>query len=98
MPFHGRRGPLRAFRLLSGIVVLLALGASSSHSHEGHLSSSHQCAVCQVASLHLDVAGDLPALPPPVIQPEEEALGFPESYSPRRALNPTLPRAPPFVA
>jgi len=94
----GRRVTLRVLRLLSGVVLLLALGASSTHSHAGQLASSHHCPVCQVAGLHLDAAGDVPVVPPPLIRPEEGSPRIPEPTPPVRPLSPILPRGPPAVA
>jgi hypothetical protein len=95
---RGRPGTLGVLRLLSGVVLLLALGASSSHSHAGHLSSSHHCPVCQVAGQHLDAVPDLAVVPPPVVTPEECEPSAPHAAPSARFPSSVLPRGPPFVA
>jgi hypothetical protein len=95
---RGRPGTLRVLGLLSGIVLLLALAASSSHSHVGQLGGSNHCPVCQVAGLHLDAVGDLPVVPSPVVGLEEKVPLVPEPALPAPSLAPALPRGPPAIA
>ena len=87
-----------AFRLLSGLLLLSAVGVSAGHSHVGELTSPTHCALCQVVGMELDSRADVPASPSQREVREDWVLHPPVLHAPPPAVPDLLPRGPPSFA
>jgi hypothetical protein len=87
-----------AFRLLSGLLLLSAIGVSAGHSHVGELTSPTHCAICQVVGMELDSKADLPTSLSQSEVREDSVLHPPAIHAPPPAVPDLLPRGPPLFA
>jgi len=92
------RWALGALRLLGGALLLAEMVLAAGHSHQGELTSSSHCAVCQVVALDLDSHADVPG--PPSQDEVRETWVLPSLYT--QAFPPAIPglfpRGPPSFA
>jgi len=87
-----------ALRLLSGVVLLSAIGASASHSHVGEVSSATHCLICQMVGLDLDSSAETPE-PPTQAETQEDWTPNPPTFrGSSHDLPIPLPRGPPHLA
>jgi len=87
-----------ALRLLSGSLLLTAIGVSAGHSHIGDLTSPTNCAICQVVGMELDSKADVPRSPSQSEVREDWVFHPPAIHAPAPAVPDLLPRGPPVFA
>lgn len=90
----GRRA-LAVLALLSGVAMILVLGAAGSHSHHGEVGDGSHCVLCQIQGASLQVGAPAPSpAPSPVLLPGPDLPSGAEASEPSHPL-PLLPRGPP---